>query len=211
MNPTIQRRTILLAALLAAHGAALAYEQPPYEVHQVFEGFEIRRYAPYWVVEAEVAGDFDSASNAAFRKLFDYISGNNRQQQKVEMTAPVVSRDVGQKIEMTVPVLTRSTGASRYAMQFMLPSSFTADTVPQPLDPELRVRQLDAQWVAARTYSGRSSERNYRDNEAELLRLLQAAKVVPMGPPSLAIYNGPFTPWFLRRNEVIVPVQARRR
>jgi len=197
------------ALTLALPEAVMAYEQPNYEVRRSEPGFEVRSYAPYWVVETEVQGDFESARNAAFRRLFDYISGNNRAQQKIEMTVPVVTRPSGEKIEMTAPVVTRSNeGGAGQIMQFALPSRFTEQTAPQPVDPQLQLRRVDAQWTAARTYSGRSSEDNYRQNEAELLRDLQAAGLVATGAPRFAVYNGPFTPWFMRRNEVIVPIAA---
>lgn len=197
------------ALTLALPEAVMAYEQPNYEVRRSEPGFEVRSYAPYWVVETEVQGDFESSRNAAFRRLFDYISGNNRAQQKIEMTVPVITRPSGEKIEMTAPVVTRSNeGGAGQIMQFVLPSRFTEQTAPQPVDSQLQLRRVDAQWTAARTYSGRSNEDNYRQNEAELLRDLQAAGFVATGAPRFAVYNGPFTPWFMRRNEVIVPIAA---
>ena len=198
---------LVLALILPRE--VMAYEQPSYEVRRSESAFEVRSYAPYWVVETEVQGDFESARNAAFRRLFAYISGNNRSQQKIEMTAPVVTQSTGEKIEMTVPVITRRTesGAGQI-MQFVLPSKYTERSAPQPVDPQLQLRHLDTQWVAARVYSGRSNEENYRRNEAELLRELQAAGLVAAGAPRFAVYNGPFTPWFMRRNEVIVPIEA---
>jgi SOUL heme-binding protein len=212
MNPIPRRRALGAFAALAATataGQTMAYEQPTYEVVRTLDGYEIRRYAPYWVVETEVAGNFDPARNAAFGRLFDYISGNNTQRQKVEMTVPVVSRPVGQSIEMTAPVLTQSTAEpGRYLMQFVLPARFTAETAPQPLDSEVRVRRIDEHWVAARTYSGRSSESRYREQEAALLERLKAAGAAVLGTPAFAVYDGPFTPWFLRRNEVIVAIAA---
>jgi hypothetical protein len=209
MKRIIQRAALFLATFLGLPGGALGYEQPRYDVHKSLEGYEIRRYDSYWIVETEVAGDFETARNAAFRKLFDYISGNNQQQRKIEMTVPVVSRAAGQKIEMTVPVVTHPAGGSdRHVMQFFLPSRFAGESAPRPIDPDVRLRQIDARWVAARTYSGRSSESGYRQNEAELLRLLRSGGVVVTGAPAFAVYNGPFTPWFMRRNEVIVPIAA---
>jgi len=198
---------LLAAAALLSPGGALAYEQPAYDVHRSADGYEIRRYAATVVVETEVAGGFDDARNAAFRRLFAYISGDNAPQQKVDMTVPVLSRQTGTQIDMTAPVVTRSAGGGeRQLMQFVLPSRFTADTAPKPLSDDVRIRQLPERWVAARTYSGRSSESGYRENEAELLRRLEADGIKATGTPSFAVYNSPFTPWFMRRNEVIVPI-----
>jgi hypothetical protein len=202
-----------LAALLLAFTAATAstpvsaYEEPAYEVARKTDQFEIRRYAPYVVVETEMRGEYGQARNDAFRKLFAYIGGANRVQAKLEMTVPVVMEPAAEKIEMTVPVLTGTEpDGNRQVMQFVLPARFDEQTAPQPTDSQLRVRRVDAQWLAVRVYSGRASDSNYRENAFELMRALAAAELTPAGPARFAVYNGPFTPWFLRRNEVMVPI-----
>ena len=113
------------ATLLLAFSAATAttpvsaYEEPAYEVARKTEAFEIRRYAPYVVVETELRGEYDQARNDAFRKLFAYIGGANRAQAKLEMTVPVVMEPAAEKIEMTVPVLTGAgPDGNRQVMQF---------------------------------------------------------------------------------------------
>lgn len=202
------RKDILWAPLLAlvAGCAAMAYEQPKYDVVGSPPSFELRRYAPYSVVETAVRGEFDAARDAAFRRLFAYITGSNRGQQKIEMTIPVVTESTSQKIEMTAPVLIASANEGATLMQFVLPSRLSARTAPEPTDPQVKVREVGEQWIAARTFSGRASEVNYRENEAALLAAMREAGVTPLGEPRFAVYNGPFTPWFLRRNEVLVPV-----
>ena len=201
--------TLILALSAAAFTTPVsAYEEPAYEVARKTDDFEIRRYAPYLVVEAELRGEYDEARNDALRKLFAYISGANRAQAKLEMTVPVVTEpSATEKIEMTVPVLTGAApDGNRQVMQFVLPARFDEQSAPQPTDPQLRLRRVDAQWVAVRRYSGRASEGNYRENAFELMRSLATADVTPAGPARFAVYNGPFTPWFMRRNEVIVPI-----
>ncbi len=186
----------------------MAYEEPAHEVVQAFDTFELRRYAPMLVVEADMPGGRDDGGNTAFRKLFDYIAGNNRAQQKIEMTVPVVMGPAPQKIEMTVPALTQPGGGRTPTKQFVLPARFTLATAPVPLDAALRLRELPAQWVAVRRYTGRTTESNFQDEAAALLRALPAAGLQATGPAQMAVYNGPLTPWFLRRNEALVPVAA---
>ena len=125
-------------------------------------------------------------------------------------TIPVVSKPAGEKIEMTVPVVTQPANGASTLMQFVLPSRFDASTAPQPIDSEIRVRDVAEQLIAARKYSGRASESNYRDNETKLLTALQDAGLTPTDAPRFAVYNGPFTPWFMRRNEVLAPVERQR-
>jgi hypothetical protein len=188
----------------------LAYEEPHYEIVRSTPDFELRRYAPHAVVETTASGDFTAARNAAFRRLFDYISGNNRVRVRIEMTVPVVTEPAGEKIDMTVPVLTRPAEGQATLMQFVLPSRFNAATAPEPNDPALRIRDVNSRLIAARTYSGGASEANYRKNEATLMAALKEAQLVTTDAPSFAVYNRPFTPGFMRRNEVLVPVEPQR-
>lgn len=184
----------------------MAYEEPRFDPVGAYDGFELRRYAPMVVAETDMPGGREAGGNAAFRRLFDYIAGNNRAAQKIEMTVPVVMGTASQKIEMTVPVLTQPGSGNPPTMQFVLPSRFTLDSAPQPVDPALRLRQLPQQWLAVRRYSGRTTEDNFREEAEALLKALPPAGLVAVGPAQMAVYNGPFTPWFLRRNEALVPV-----
>lgn len=211
----MNRRTLLLSAPLAALAAALpatpamAIEEPPFTVEQAYEGFELRRYAPMLVVET--AAD---SRNAAFRRLFNYIAGSNLAQQKIEMTAPVVMNpptSAGERIEMTAPVLTQRDGAGPETMQFVLPTRFTLETAPRPTDAQLRLRELPEQWLAVRRYSGTWSDANFGEHAAALRAAVQAAGLAATGEPRFAAYNGPLTLWFLRRNEVMLPVEKPRR
>lgn len=201
-----------LAALCAGFCAALwtttamAYDEPRYERVATHEGFELRRYAPMLVVETDMPGGRDAGGNAAFRRLFGYISGGNQGRQPIEMTVPVVMGPTGEKIEMTTPVLTQPGGAEPPTMRFVLPARFTPETAPRPSDPALRLRGLPEQWLAVRRYSGVTSEARFREQAEALMQALPAAGLAPIGPPQLAVYDGPFTLWFLRRNEVLLPV-----
>ena len=204
---------LTLFVLLSYGGSALAYEQPEYNVVGKYEDFELRRYAPYIVAETVVAGEFDKVGNEAFKILADYISGKNRKQTKISMTAPVGQTSVkttGEKIAMTIPVVQTPHEKTRgaYAFSFVMPSKYTLETLPQPEDSRVSLRQVDARLLAARSYSGTWSEERYKDNEAKLLKAVQAAGLSAVGEPIFARYNAPFTLWFLRRNEVLVEIAA---
>lgn len=190
---------------LFATNVAMAYEEPAFEVVGTHDGFELRRYAPMLVAETDMPGGRDAGGNAAFRRLFDYISGNNRSRQKIEMTVPVVMGPASEKIDMTVPVLTQPGTGGSSTMQFVLPSRWTLESAPQPVDPAVRLRQLPPQWLAARRYSGLTGESNFRAETDALRQSLAAASLAATGPAQMAVYDGPFTLWFLRRNEVLIP------
>lgn len=91
-----------------------------------------------------------------------------------------------------------------YLVAFTLPSSYTLATAPQPLDPTVQIREVPAQLIACWRYSGRWTASNYRDHEALLRERIKARGLIAAGDPVLARYNAPFTPWFMRRNEVLI-------
>jgi hypothetical protein len=189
----------------------MAYEQPEYTVVERYDDFELRRYDPYIVAETDIHGNFSEVGNEAFGILSGYIFGNNRQQTRMEMTAPVnqvpASRS-GETIDMTAPVSQKmlSDADSTYTLSFVMPSAWTLATLPEPVDERIRLRKIDSRLVAARTYSGTWSESRYRTNEEKLLQAIRAANLETTGEPVFARYNSPFTLWFLRRNEVQVEI-----
>lgn len=184
----------------------MATEETPFRTLDQDGAFELREYSAHVVAETRVEGSFSTAGNVAFQRLFRYISGNNSSQQKVAMTAPV-TQSRGEKIAMTAPVSQVADGGA-YRVAFTLPSSYTCATAPRPLDPTIQIREVPAQLVACWRYSGFWSESNYRDNEAQLRERIKARGLVIRGEPILARYNPPFTPWFMRRNEVLIAVSA---
>jgi hypothetical protein len=199
--------------LLVAGTKAMAIEEPTYEVVKTFAEFELRRYPAYLVAETDVGGPFDEVGTQAFRILADYIFGNNRAQTKIEMTAPVSQRPSaaeGERIEMTAPVVQRpmsGTDADAFVVSFVMPARFTLDTLPEPIDPRVRLREEPGALVAARRYSGRWTETSYRENETRLLRAIEDAGLKAIAVPGYARYNSPFSLWFMRRNEVMVEVE----
>jgi hypothetical protein len=186
---------------------AMAIEEPQFKVLEQDGSYELREYLPYIVAETRVEAGFEDAGSVAFQRLFRYISGNNIAQQKIAMTAPV-TQSRGEKISMTAPVSQVADGKA-YVVAFTLPSKYTLGTAPQPLDPTVRIRAVPAQRIACWRYSGRWTSDNFSENEALLRERIKARGLIPGGDAVLARYNPPFTPWFMRRNEVLIPVAMR--
>jgi len=177
----------------------MGIEEPDYTVAKEYETFEIRDYAPYLVAETTVRGEFSEVGNKAFRILFDYISGNNRKRQKIEMTAPVVQAPAGSGAD-----------ADAYVVGFVMPAKYTLDSVPQPVDSRITLRQIPARRVAVIRYSGRWTLDRYQEHENVLMQALTEKEYTPAGPPVFARYNSPFMPWFMRRNEIHVEIKNSR-
>ena len=200
---------IILAAAVIIVGAmdAMAIEEAAYKVLKQENNFEIRDYAPHILAETIVAGNFEEAGNKAFKVLFRYISGGNRSREKVAMTAPVSQKRKGEEIKMTAPVGQRSV-QEKWAVSFMMPASYTMETLPEPEDPEVTLRRIPARRMAAVSYSGFWNEKNYLRYKLELESWIHEQRLSIAGEPLWARYNPPFTLWFLRRNEILIPIEA---
>lgn len=168
-------------------------EQQPYEVVSEHPGFELRRYPDHVVAETRVTGSFEGAGNASFRRLVGYIGGRNAQRRKVSMTAPVVQE-------------TEDETAGRFLVGFVMPADVDIDNAPDPTDDDVSLRVVPAQTAAALSFSGRWTRERYDEHARRLLDAVEAAGLEVVGPPRFARFDPPWTPWFLRRNEVVVPV-----
>ena len=201
-------KEILAVGLLGlAAGCATDVEQAKYQVMRKAGKFELRDYESHVVAETVVDGTIEDAGNRAFRRLFGYISGKNRSRTKIEMTAPVSQGASGQKIAMTAPV-GQQRAASGWVVSFTMPAAFTMETLPAPEDALVSLRHVPASRMAAVRYSGTWASKRYYRYEKELGSWIEAEGFRRLGEPVWARYNPPFTPWFLRRNEILIPVAA---
>lgn len=167
-------------------------EQQPYEVLEKYPGFELRRYPDHLVAETEVGGAFELAGNIAFPRLARYIGGHNRSSRKMAMTAPVVQE--------------QDPHSRRYVVGFVMPADVSAEDLPDPVDSKVHTRRVPAETAAAVRFSGRWSRRSFEKRTEQLLAALDSAGLEVLGDPRYARFDPPWTPWFLRRNEVVVPV-----
>lgn len=188
-------------------------EQQPFKLVQRYPHFELRRYPAHAVAEVQVNATFDRAGNAAFRHLFNYISGNNNARQKLAMTAPVIQEPgPSQKLAMTAPVLQSgplqgSQSTADFVVAFVLPAGVTAETAPVPADPQVKIRTVPGSLAAVLQFSGSGSEAAFERRNDGLQAALLLAGLIPVGPPRFARFDPPFKPWFLRRNEVLQDVE----
>ncbi len=183
----------------------MAIEEAPYTVVKASGIFEVRDYEPHILAETLVDSTLEDAGNKAFRRLFNYISGANHSRSSIAMTAPVSQESSGEKITMTAPV-SQQVSAGKWAVSFMMPASYTMETIPVPDNPAIKLRQVPTRTVAAVRYSGFWSEEKYLLHKEKLEAWLRDNKLTAAGEAVWARYNPPFTLWFLRRNEILIPV-----
>jgi hypothetical protein len=163
-----------------------------YRVVRTLDKVEIRAYPKIVIAKVE------DPNADAFSLLYNFITGGNKQKEKVKMTSPVVS----QKIAMTSPVLS-DTGS----MAFVMPEEFTLETTPEPSDSRVKIAEIPERFVAALCFSGGWSESHFEKETQELLDELAKAEIKTKGKVFTMLYNPPFIPGFLRRNEVAVEVE----
>lgn len=185
-----------------------AVEEPAFEVERkLADDIEIRRYGAYVVAEVVVPGPAEKAGSQAFPILSGYIFGKNRGERKLEMTAPVTQAAAPVKLEMTAPV-TQTATSGGFVVQFVLPKTVTLATAPEPLDDRVHLRDVPPARVAVIRYSGFWTDANYERHRAQLDAALASAGLAASGPPVYSRYNPPFMPWFLRRNEIWMPLPS---
>ena len=168
-------------------------EQVAYDVVKKIDGIEIRQYPETLFAVVE-----DNVDDSAFGLLFQYITGENKTRSRIAMTAPVVTSE---KIKMTAPVITR-----KNYMAFAVPSTYTKETVPIPTNPEVKIEVQPKKQMAVIRFSGRTTAARVQKYTEELLTALNNHESQIRGEPILMRYNSPFTPGFLRRNEVAVEI-----
>lgn len=198
--------TLFFAGIFLSGSLAMAIEEARYKVLEKSRNFELRQYEPHVVAETMVEGDFSEVGNEGFRRLFGYISGKNHSKRSISMTAPVSQEGESEKIPMTAPVNQEVEG-NKWRITFLMPSGYALETLPAPIDPRVSLRQVPGRLMAAIKYSGTWSRERYEAKKALLVKAIGKRGLKQLGEPIFARYNSPFTPWILRRNEVLIQVE----
>ena len=186
----------------------MATEEPAYKITLQNGAFEVREYPELLAAEVTVSGDRKEAVNAGFRLLAAYIFGGNTRKQSIAMTAPVIqARTESESIAMTAPVI-QTGNAGNWTIRFIMPSTYTLETLPVPNDPKVKLATLKASRVAVVRFSGLAKESDIVKRTAELMAFIKSNHLRSVGPVSLARYNPPWTLWFARRNEVMIPLES---
>lgn len=206
---------VAAGALVRWQLARLFTETPAYEIERTVGDVEIRRYPARLVAETTVeTGSFRDALGVGFRRLADYIFGENVARARAPGglgvaaggAAPARPADDGEAIAMTTPVTTVRDG-NGWKMAFNLPKDYAPGTLPEPTDARVRIRQEPARRIAALRFTGGFDHTRIEAAELDLLTKLADAGLEPVGEPAFAGYDGPTTLPFLRRNEAWVVLE----
>ena len=160
-------------------------EQLNYKILDDSKEYEIRLIDEHITAETNLKGTFQSGGNDAFRIIAGYIFGNNKKRQKIAMTTPVIIDD--------------ETKDSKFS--FVMPSEYTLDTLPEPIDSRVKLVKVEPYKVAVLRFSGFFRDNNYKKHKEELIHYLERdnlrfSRIISAG------YNPPWTPPFMTRLEV---------
>jgi hypothetical protein len=200
---------LMLTSLLLAGCSVLGKRdaaEPHYDTLKHDGPFEVRRYGPMVIAETFIDGEsYSAASGKGFNRLAGYIFGKNRSKTSISMTAPVLQERGSEKISMTAPVL-QHPDKGGWSMAFVLPDGFTLQSAPEPLDPEVKLREVPPATIAVVTFSGLHSAANLEKYGGQLQTWLKKQGYRALSEPRLASYDPPWTIPFLRRNEVQIMI-----
>jgi len=166
----------------------MAYEEANYKVVKTNKIYEIRKYSDRLAIETSISNE-----GSSFRKLFNYISGNNENNEEIKMTTPVTQME--KKGNMT--------------MQFYLPSKFNKENTPIPSNSDIKILNIKEGYYAVIRYSGRTSNKNFTKHKNILENELKKDDISILSVPIKATYDGPFTLPLLRRNEAMFEINIK--
>jgi hypothetical protein len=203
---------VLIALYLCLASAACSLfgiqdvDSPDYRLVLSDGDKEIRKYEEYIEACTIAGGDYEESGDKAFRRLFDYISGENVPGEEIEMTAPVTQEKQGEKIEMTVPVKQQSTDGG-WRMGFILPAKYSMENTPSPTDESIKLVKVPSETRAVLQYTWFTDDEKIRRLGDELAAWAESKGYTPVGEPVSARYDPPWTIPFLRKNEIWIRVE----
>ena len=206
MKKLITVLTTVLLAGCSVFGIRTA-DEPNYQVLNDYGPIQIRQYPALVVAQTEVNADFKNSSSQGFQLLAGYIFGNNKKQQKMAMTAPVIQEQETETLAMTAPVLQQKSGAV-WLMAFVLPAEYSVATAPVPLNTAVVIKEIPGKKVAVIRYSGSLSEQGIEEKSEELKNWLSKQGYRAIFPSRSAAYDPPWTLPFLRRNEIHIDIES---
>jgi hypothetical protein len=185
----------------------MAIEQIAYTTTLQDGCFEIRDYPERITAQITLNGDRKTTTRLGFNFLAAYIHGQNSLSQRVAMTAPVTQLAFGETITKKINApTTQNRNTEAWTIQFAMPRKYTLETLPTPNSSRVHLVKLPRSRFASIRFSGLAHEQDILLNTELLKKFNIKHHIHSIGPASLAHYASPWTPWFMRRNEVLMPI-----
>jgi len=167
-------------------------KEPKFKIVESYGKIELREYESFLVAEVEVAGERKEAIRAGFRLLAEFIFGDNTTKTQIAMKIPV----------------TQQRNADLWKIRFMMPSEYSDQTIPRPINSRIKIFPVQASRFASIRFSGIANDKKIDSYIDRLWQFCQSHQWKISGSPILAFYNPPWTIPFFRRNEVMFEVGA---
>ena len=203
---TIVLVVLFILWILSGWISTRGVEEPKYEVISTHDEYEVREYEPVIIAKTIVTGTREEATNEGFRRIADYIFGNNIVSESISMTAPVTAQN-SEPIAMTTPVTSLESKSGEHTIAFIMPSEYTMGTLPKPVKDNVLIEEVSEKKYAVIKFSGFMSDKKEQSNKQELISALESDGVDFKLQHTLSQYDPPWTPWFMRRNEIWVEVE----
>ena len=170
-------------------------QRQEFTVLRTYKDFEVREYMPCVLAEVKVSADYSSAGSIAFRSLFSYIAQGNSRAEKIAMTAPVIAATQDTTID-----------DNQWCVSFVMPAGNTFSDLPDPNDPRVVLRQLEAETCIAASFRGRANEDVMKKKVAELRALAAKENIALSNETRICRFDPPMKPGFMQYNEIVIPI-----
>ena len=181
-----------LLILLSGHSMAGDIEEPEWHLVDTLDDVELRHYSPS--VQARTTLDGSGETSVGFRRLAGFIFGGNDRSEQIAMTAPVQ-----ETLQDALPT-----------MAFTMPGAYQIQDLPAPEDDQVVIVDVPARTLAVIRFSGWATRGKIARNSRQLFETLEQYGIEPVSGTTLNQYNPPWTPPFLRRNEISVEIASDR-
>ena len=168
-------------------------QRQEFTVLRTYKDFEVREYMPCVLAEVKVSADYSTAGSAAFGSLFQYIAKGNKSSEKIAMTAPVIAAQKADAAD------------EEWFVSFVMPAGSTMADMPDPNDPRVVLRALDAEVCIAASFRGRANEELSKKKVAELRAAAAKEKIAVSDETRICRFDPPFKPGALQYNEIVIP------
>lgn len=183
---------LLLVAILGVGPMMSNVEHPEYKIIESIDDIEIREYNTMVIAEVRVSGQRSDSISWGFRLLAGYIFGNNKQNQKIAMTAPVQQEYVD----------------GLWKISFVMPAEYSIDNLPEPQNKDVFLAEVPHKKYGVIRFKGSNASENIEQNEKRLKFYIRENGIKTIGSPKYAFYNPPWTLPFLRRNEIMIEIDG---
>ena len=169
-------------------------ENPKYTILEKNNHFQIRKYDEMTIAKITTVGERYEGLRKGFIPLARYIGAKDREGPKISMTAPVMQQKVIN---------------DNWEISFYMPSKFDTDQLPISENNQIKIVTTPSTIMAVITFSGVAKTELLENKFTNLIKWIEEInyEIILGSKPIYSYYNDPSTPGFLRKNEIMIPVE----